>query len=157
MAISGTFDSDDKVVWKDAVVKVSVDGGSTYAAITTWSNMVTFTRGTYSVETEALLDGSKLRSVGNLGPGRVAVTCVYDEESSGPWKNLNDVFIAGSALDLVSLTVSKDSSATSFLYTTINPVLVACSLPPIDANNTMAGKFTFEIECDDMTQSLVGT
>lgn len=157
MTISGSFDSDDKVVWKDAIVKVSVDGGSTYVAITTWSNTVTFTRGTYSVETEPLLDGSKLRSVGNLGAGRVAVTCVYDEESTGPWKNLNDIFIAGTALDLVSLTVSKDTAATSFLYTTINPVLVACSLPPIDANNTMAGKFTFEIECDDMTQSLVGT
>ena len=157
MTISGSFDSDDKVVWKDAIVKVSVDGGSTYAAITTWSNTVTFTRGTYSVETEPLLDGSKLRSVGNLGAGRVAVTCVYDEESTGPWKNLNDIFIAGTALDLVSLTVSKDTASTSFLYTTINPVLVACSLPPIDANNTMAGKFTLEIECDDMTQSLVGT
>lgn len=152
MAISGTFSKANAVNFKDQIVEISLDGGSTWAAIESWTTDVQFARGRHNTRSKMTLDGSThLLPGAHLGPGKATVTCIYDEVTTGAYKNIEDTFSASSSAPSVELRwvpKADDTSATgNFRYTTSGGYLTYVGTPNEDDEY---GMFTFEIDCDDV-------
>lgn len=156
MAISGTFDKDNVVRFNNVNVEVSLDGGTAWADITSWSTNVEFVRGRVDSDITKTLDGSSHVTTGvSLGPGTIRVTSLYTEVATDPFKGINDAFTANPGLAAEVRWSPAGGASGDYLYTTSGGYMVACDLPGGDAESTRAGRFTFELIVDDAAQSTV--
>lgn len=155
MAISGTFSKDNAIKFNDVELEVSLDGGSTWANIESWATEVTFNRGEVDTANTRTLDGSNHVSTGeSLGAGEVEVTCVYDEESGGPFDNINTAFTASPGL-ASEVRWSNSGATGDFLFTSDGGYMVACSIPAPSAEDNEFAQFSFRIVCDDVLKTVI--
>lgn len=156
MTISGAFSKDNVIRFNNVEVEISLDGGSTWADITSWATNLEFIRGRVDWDETKTLDGLAHVTTGeSLGPGTARVTSLYTEGTTDPFKNINDAFTADPGLAAEIRWAPGGGTSGDYQYTTDGGYMVACDLPGGDSENNRAGRFSLELVCDDAAQGAI--
>ena len=155
MAISGTYDTNDAVSFKDAMVEVDLTAGGTFVPIDSWATEVSVTGEDVPTAETYPFAGSAIVFAGNKTPVEVTITIVYTEGSLDPFQNIRDRFEAADGPIIEVRWVPAGSASGNFRYTTSGGKLTACS-PPVGAGDAASAQVsTFVVKADSLGRDAI--
>jgi hypothetical protein len=152
MAISGTFDAGEEVTFNN--VKIAVDQlgtGLTFNTMTTWATNLTITGGD-TPTTDFKTYTTPVVFTGERNVWQVEVECVYTEDTTGPFIEIYDDYVAAPGVAYNLRWSPSGGASGSVQYTTTGGKLIGVSIPTQSANDSGAVVFTFTIRAAGITR-----
>jgi hypothetical protein len=155
MAISGTYDTNDAVSFKDAMVEVDLTAGGTFVPIDSWATEVSVSGEDVPTAEAYPFAGSPIVFAGNKSPVEVTITVIYTEGSLDPFKNIRDRFEAADGPIIEVRFVPAGSASGNYRFTTSGGKLIACPPPQGAGDAASAQVFTFVVRADSLGRDAI--
>jgi hypothetical protein len=155
MAISGTYDTNDAVSFKDCMVEVDLTAGGSFVPIDSWATEVSVSGEDVPTAEAYPFAGSPIVFAGNKSPVEVTITVIYTEGSLDPFKNIRDRFEAADGPIIEVRFVPAGSASGNYRFTTSGGKLIACPPPQGAGDAASAQVFTFVVRADSLGRDAI--